>query len=45
VYNFVSFLKVKQTQESDESNIHFASENALARDWLLPEEDVAWASL
>jgi len=45
VYNYVSFLKIKQTQESDDGNIHFASENVLARDWLLPEEDVAWASL
>jgi len=45
VYNYVSFLKIKQTKESDDSNTHFASENVLARDWLLPEEDVAWASL
>jgi len=45
VYNYVSFLKIKQTKESDDSNIHFASENVLARDWLLPEEDAAWASL
>jgi len=45
VYNYVIFLKIKQTKESDDSNIHFASENVLARDWLLPEEDAAWASL
>ena len=45
VYNYVSFLKIKQTKESDDSNIHFASENVLARDWLLPEEDAAWANL
>jgi len=45
VYNFVNFLKVKQTLESDDNNIHFASENVLARDWLSPEEDAAWASL
>jgi len=45
VYNYVRFLKIKQTKESDDSNTHFASENVLARDWLLPEEDVAWASL
>jgi len=45
VYNFVSYIKVKQTQESNENNTHFASENVLARDWLLPEEDAAWANL
>jgi hypothetical protein len=45
VYNFVSFIKLKQMQESDDGNIHFASENVLARDWLSPEEDEAWANL
>jgi len=45
VYNFVSFLKMKKTQESDTNDIHLASENALAADWLLPEEDIAWANL
>ena len=45
VYNFVNFLKIKQTQESNDGNIHFASENVLAKDWLSPEEDAAWASL
>ena len=25
--------------------IHFASENVLARDWLLPEEDATWECL
>jgi len=45
VYDFVSFLKIKQAQEHDDTNIHFASENVLARDWLSQEEDAAWASL
>ena len=27
------------------SNITFASEKVLAKDWLLPEEDEAWANL
>jgi len=45
VYNFVSFLKIKRTQVSDINDIHLASENVLARDWQLPEEDAAWASL
>ena len=27
------------------NEITLASENALARDWLLPEEDEAWANL
>jgi len=42
VYNFISFLKIKNTERSD---ITLASEKALAKDWLLPEEDLAWADL
>jgi len=45
VFNFVSFLKIRKTQERNEDNIHIASEKALAVDWLLPEEDIAWANL
>ena len=45
VYDFVSFLKIKKSQDNDLADIHFASENVLARDWQLPEEDAAWASL
>ena len=45
VYNFVSFLKMKKLQETDANDMHLASENALAADWLLPEEDIAWANL
>ena len=42
VYNFISFLKIKNTERSD---ITLASEKALAKDWLLPEEDLAWVDL
>ena len=45
VYDFVNFLKIKITQMSNINDIHLASENVLARDWQLPEEDEAWASL
>jgi len=45
IFTFVNFLKVKKVAESDAGNIHFASESVLAKDWLLPEEDAAWASL
>ena len=45
IYDFVSFLKIKKIQESENSDILFASESVLADDWLLPEEDAAWASL
>jgi len=44
VYNYVSFLKnAKRQIVSDEITI--ASEAALAKDWLQPEEDIAWADL
>jgi len=42
VYNFISFLKIKNTERSD---ITLASEKALAKDWFLLEEDLAWADL
>ena len=45
VYNYVSFLRLRKTQESDSNTVMLASEGALAVDWLLPEEDVAWADL
>jgi len=45
VLNFVSFLKIKKAQEADANDIHLASENSLSADWLLPEEDIAWANL
>ena len=44
VYNYVCFL-VKRNKDNMIDDITLASENALADDWLLPEEDLAWASL
>jgi hypothetical protein len=44
VYRYVSFLKYcKEKIKLDE--ITLASEPSLAKDWLLPEEDVAWVNL
>ena len=45
VYNFVCFLKVKKAQENENGSILFASEKVLSKDWLLPEEELAWANL
>ena len=45
VYNFVSFLKIRNIMGNENSDILFASENTLATDWLLPEEDIAWENL
>jgi len=42
VYRYVSFLKFKAILPDD---ITLASEQSLAKDWLLPEEDAAWANL
>jgi hypothetical protein len=42
VYQYVSFLKFKTKLPED---ITLASEKSLAKDWLLPEEDAAWANL
>ena len=42
VYQYVTFLKFKAALPEE---ITLASENALAKDWLLPEEDAAWANL
>ncbi len=41
------FLKKDTRQDTIKEKIqtHFASEKALARDWLLPEEDEAWKDL
>jgi hypothetical protein len=40
----VSFL-LKEKIEQDAIMTHFASEKILAKDWLSPEEDAAWADL
>jgi len=45
VYDYVSFLKLRKMQERKIDDITFASEKSLAKDWLLPEEDSAWANL
>jgi hypothetical protein len=42
IYTFVGYLKLKMSKADD---ITLASERTLAKDWLLPEEDAAWASL
>jgi len=43
VLDFVHFLKAKITKERLDTAI--ASESALKKDWLKPEEDEAWQSL
>ena len=43
VYNYISFLKSNKVRNDGTDEISLASENVLARDWLLPEEDIAWA--
>lgn len=40
----ISFL-LKDKIEQDATMTHFASEKILAKDWLSPEEDAAWADL
>jgi hypothetical protein len=37
--------ETKQKQENDKILTHFASENVLAKDWLLPLEEEAWKDL
>lgn len=37
--------ETKQKAENDSTLTHFASEEVLAKDWLLPEEDEAWKDL
>jgi hypothetical protein len=39
----LSYLQEESTNEP--TLTHFASEKALAEDWLSPEEDAAWANL
>jgi hypothetical protein len=43
VLDFVHFLKSKILREQIDTAI--ASESALRKDWLLPEEDEAWQGL
>ena len=44
IYHYVSFLK-KAKMQIETNEITIASEAALAKDWLLPEEEAAWADL
>ncbi len=37
--------EIKQRPENDSILTHLVSEKALAKDWLLPEEDAAWKDL
>jgi hypothetical protein len=39
------FLRALTEEHSDASVPTMAAESALAKDWLAPEEDAAWASL
>ena len=43
VLDYLHFLKTKLLQQQLETAI--ASESALKKDWLRPEEDAAWRSL
>jgi hypothetical protein len=43
VLDYLHFLKTKLLQQQLETAI--ASESALKKDWLRPEEDAAWQSL
>jgi hypothetical protein len=40
----IAFLLTNKI-EQDATMTHFASEKILAKDWLSPEEDTAWADL
>ncbi|MDQ2807803.1 MAG: DUF2281 domain-containing protein [Chloroflexota bacterium] len=44
VLDFVSYLSDRQPP-SESFQTMLASEAVLSRDWLLPEEDAAWADL
>lgn len=43
ILEFVQFLKYKKKHEKSE--IAFAAESSLKKDWLKPEEDEAWRNL
>ncbi len=51
VYDFVSYLTEKETEQklepplSEAFQTMLASEPVLRRDWERPEEDIAWADL
>ena len=41
----IAFLRALAEEHADASVPAMAAESALAKDWLTPEEDAAWASL
>lgn len=41
----LSFLRSRREAHTDAMLPTLAAESALAKDWLTPEEDAAWASL
>lgn len=43
VYQYISFLREFKAKKPNELTL--ASEQSLAKDWLLPEEDSAWNHL
>ena len=45
VFDYVSFLKLRNIQDRRMADITLASEKSLAKEWLLPEEDSTWANL
>ena len=45
VFDFIRFLQIKEAAARGIGEITLASEEVLARDWLSPEEDAAWAYL
>lgn len=44
LYDYLQYLKIKRHQ-SEHIQTDMASESVLAKDWLKPEEDKAWANL
>ena len=44
VYHYISFLKLFGSS-NEPADILLASEQSLTKEWLLPEEDTAWADL
>ena len=41
----LAFLRSLREAHADASMLTLATESSLAKDWLTPEEDAAWASL
>ncbi len=41
----IAFAIEEATEIADQTITHFASEATLAKDWLTPEEDLAWQDL